>query len=252
MALCRTTFRRILLSKLAEEVNTNLIPSANSLFRRYVQGVNSRCQPINVNFQNIATECAAATLREMGIKYRVAVSEHSSDTPLVGDDFYLQLDSKGCLEKDKDFKIRYWPIRKKNKLVSTGLQVHLGTAQHSRNVTHVLNTPRTGLVALEKPVQGKQLREINGKPVYIMISFLKWGFTEERGYFADSVGVAEFPHENDVYAAAGKTIDNELRFIITNPELYSVHKFVAESVPQTQDSVPSSSTEPQAAEPLIQ
>jgi hypothetical protein len=246
MALCRTTFRRILLNKLVEEVTTNLIPSANSLFPKYVLGVNSRCQPMNVNFQNIATECAAATLREMGIKYGVAVSVHSSDTPLVGDDFYMQLDSKGSLWKDGDFMTRDWSG--KNKLVSTGLQVHLGPAQHSRDFTHLLNTTRTELVAMKKPVQGKQLREINGKPVYIMISFLKWGFTEERGYFADSVGIAEFPHENDVYAVAGKTVDKEMRFIITNPDLYLVHTFVAESVPQTQDSVPSSSTEPQVAE----
>jgi len=246
MAFSITGFREIFLKKLIEEVITNLIPSANSLFSGYVLGVNSRCKPINVNFENIATECAAATLREMGIKYRVAVSVHSSDTPLVGDDFYLQLDSKGCLEKDRDFMTHDWSG--KNKLLSTGLQVHLGSAQHSRIFTHMLNTQRTGLVALKKPVQGKQLREINGKPVYIMISFLKWGYTEERGYFAHSVGVAEFPHENDVYAVAGKTIGNEMRFIITNPELYSVHKFVAESVPQIPDSVPSSSTEPQVAE----
>lgn len=251
MAFSITTFRTTFLFKLVHAVTKNLIPNANKRFRKYVKSEKTQDQPINSNFEALVNEAAGSTLREMGIEYWVGVTDHKSDTHLETDDFILQLDAKGCLVDDRDFKIYDWCG--KNQLGFSGLQVHLGLAQHTRVFSQLLDRDRTKLVDLKDPIQGKQLREIDGKPVHTMVSFLKWGYNESKGgYFADTVGLAEFPHEDDVYAVAGKQKGKELRFIITNPELYSVHKFVAESVPQTQDSAPSSSTEPPAVEPPTQ
>ena len=246
MTFSITTFRSTFLFKLVHAVTKNLIPNANKRFRKYVKSEKTQDQPINSNFEALVNEAAGSTLREMGIEYWVGVTDHKSDTHLETDDFILQLDAKGCLVDDNDFE-EYSP-KGKNPMNISGLKIHLGLAQHNRTFTQMLNRTRTELVDLPKPVAGLQLREIDGKPVYILVSFLKWGYTESRGYFADSVGIAEFPGEEHVYAAAGKQKDTELRFIITNPELYSVHKFASESAPQTQDSTPSDNTEHQAAE----
>jgi hypothetical protein len=239
-------FRKVFLNKLVHAVTSNLIPNANKRFRRYVRSERTQDQPINANFQSLVHEATTSTLREMDIEYWVSVTDHRSDTHIETDEFILQLDAKGCLDNDRDFEFYEW--NKKNQLGFSGIQIHLGIAQHTRTFTHILNKARSELVPLENPVVGKQLREIDGKPVFTMVSFLKWSFSEEEGYFATSVGIAEFPHENHVYAIAGKQKDTELRFVITNPDLYSVHRFASESAPQIQDSTPSDNTEHQVAE----
>lgn len=218
-------FCPLFLEKLVHAISSNLIPNANKRFRKYVRSEKTQDQPINCNFQSLVHEAATSTLREMGLEYWVAITDHRSDTHLETDDFILQLDAKGCLVDDSDFE-EYKP-RGKNPMEINGLKIHLGLAQHTRTFTQQLNNTRTALVDLTTPVVGKQLREIEGKPVYTLVSFLKWGFTEARGYFADSTGLAEFPHEGHVHAVAGKTT-HEPRFIITNPDLYQIHRFAAE------------------------
>jgi hypothetical protein len=203
-------------------------------------------QPINSNFQTLVNEAAVSVLREMKIDFWTAITEHRSDTHLETDSFILQLDAKGCLIDDNDFE-EYKP-KGKNPMDINGLKIHLGIAQHTRTFTDLLNNTRTNLEPLPSPVVGKQLREIDGKPVYTLVSFMKWGYTDSHGYFVNSVGIAEFPHENDVYAIAGKQKGKELRFIITNPALYLIHSFASESDPQTQDSTPSDNIEHQVVE----
>jgi hypothetical protein len=241
-----TTFRTIFLEKIINTINKNLIPNANKRFRKYLKGEEIQDKPINSNFQTIVNEVAISVLNEMKIDCWTAITEHRSDTHLETDSFILQLDAKGCLMTDRDFKIYGW--YGKNQLGFSGLQVHLGLAQHTRTFTHILDKDRTKLVAQNNPVVGKQLREIDGKPVYTLVSFMRWGYTEQRGYFVDSVGISEFPHENDVYGIAGKQKGKELRFIITNPALYSIHSFASESDPQTQGSTPSDNIEHQVVE----
>ena len=245
MTLPVATFCSIFMAKIVHAVIRNLIPNANKRFRKYVKSEKTQDQPINANFQTLVNETAVSVLREMDIESWTAVTEHRSDTHLETDTFILQLDAKGCLVDDHDFE-DYTP-RGKNPMGINGLKIHLGLAQHTRVFTQILNNTRTGLVDLPTPVAGLQLREIDGKPVYTLVSFLKWGYTDARGYFANSVGIAEFPHEGDVYAVAGKQTGKELRFIITNSDLYTIHKFAYESAPQIQDSVPSDSTEHQVA-----
>lgn len=217
-------FRPLFLEKLVHAISSNLIPNANKRFRKYVKSEKSQDQPMNTNFERLVEEAAGSTLREMGIVCWVGVTEHKSDAHLETDDFILQLDAKGCLVDDNDFE-EFKKVN--NPMEINGLKIHLGLAQHTRTFTQQLNNTRTALVDLTTPVVGKQLREIGGKPVYTLVSFLKWGFTEARGYFAHSTGIAEFPHEGHVYAAAGKT-KHESRFIITNPDLYQIHRFAAE------------------------
>ena len=236
-----TTFRSIFLAKMINSINNNLIPNGNRRFRKYIKSEKTQDQPINSCFQSLVHDAAILTLQEMKIDYWTAITEHRSDTHLETDKFILQLDAKGCLVDDNDFE-EYKP-KSKDAMDVSGLKIHLGLAQHTRTFTELLNNKRTKLEPLETPVTGKQLREIDGKPVYTLLSFLKWGYTEERGYFACSVGIAEFPHENDVYAVAGKQKGKELRFIITNSELYLIHIFSSESALQIQDSTPSGNIE---------
>jgi hypothetical protein len=241
-----TVFRQVFLGKIVHAVIHNLVPNANKRFRKYVKSEKTQDQPINANFQTLVNEAAVSVLREMEIECWTAITEHRSDTHLETDSFILQLDAKGCLVDDNDFE-EYKP-KSKNAMDVSGLKIHLGLAQHTRTFTELLNNTRTKLEPLPSPVAGKQLCEIDGKPVYTLVSFLKWGYTDPRGYFVDSVGIAEFPHENDVYAVAGKQKGKELRFIITNPALYLIHSYASESAPQIQDSTPSDNTEHQAVE----
>jgi hypothetical protein len=234
------------LGKIVNAVKNNLIPNANKRFRKYVKSEKTQDQPINSNFQTLVNETAISVLHEMKIDFWTAITEHRSDTHLETDSFILQLDAKGCLMDDNDFE-EYKP-KGKNPMDINGLKIHLGIAQHTRTFTDLLNNTRTNLEPLPSPVVGKQLREIDGKPVYTLVSFMKWGYTDSHGYFVNSVGIAEFPHENDVYAIAGKQKGKELRFIITNPALYSIHSFAFESAPQTQGSTPSDNIEHQVAE----
>lgn len=240
-----TTFRTIFLGKIVNAIKNNLIPNSKR-FSKYVKGERPQDKAINGNFQTIVNEVAISVLREMEIECWTAITEHRSDTHLETDSFILQLDAKGCLMTDRDFKIHSW--YGKNQLGFSGLQVHLGPSQHTRTFTHILDKDRTKLEALPTPFIAKQLREIDGKPVYTLVSFMRWGYTEQSGYFVDSVGISEFPHENDVYAIKGKQKGIELRFIITNPTLYSIHSFSSESDPQTQDSTPSDNIEHQVVE----
>ena len=241
-----TAFRTMFLGKIVNAVKNNLIPNANKRFRKYVKSEKTQDQPINSNFQTLVNETAISVLHEMKIDFWTAITEHRSDTHLETDSFILQLDAKGCLMDDNDFE-EYKP-KGKNPMDINGLKIHLGIAQHTRTFTDLLNNTRTNLEPLPSPVVGKQLREIDGKPVYTLVSFMKWGYTDSHGYFVNSVGIAEFPHENDVYAIAGKQKGKELRFIITNPALYSIHSFAFESAPQTQGSTPSDNIEHQVAE----
>ena len=244
-----TAFRTMFLGKIVNAVKNNLIPNAKR-FSKYVKGEKPQDKAINGNFQTLVNEVAISVLREMEIECWTAITEHRSDTHLETDSFILQLDAKGCLMDDNDFE-EYKP-KGKNPMDINGLKIHLGIAQHTRTFTDLLNNTRTNLEPLPSPVVGKQLREIDGKPVYTLVSFMKWGYTDSHGYFVNSVGIAEFPHENDVYAIAGKQKGKELRFIITNPALYSIHSFAFESDPQTQGSTPSDNIEHQVVELLTQ
>lgn len=211
MAFNILEFRIVFLRKLFGAVANNLIPNANKRFRKYVKNQKTQDQPINANFETLVREAVSNALNELGIEHWTAVTEYRSDVHVEGDDFILQLDAKGCNATDHDFK----------KVKNGDLKIHIGEAQHSLT----LDENEIGL-KLTNPVRGKQHAMIDGKPVYTSLSFIRWGYTEARGYFAESIGFVNIPHEigEDIYAAGGKS-RKEARLCVKNSDLYELREF---------------------------
>jgi hypothetical protein len=123
-------------------------------------------------------------------------------------------------------------------ILSNGLKIHCGEAQTSLTSKHSAYKGGAKQRA-EKTIKGLQSTSIDGKPVLTFISFLRWGWDIQRGYYPSSCGIALLPHTyEDLETAAGKS-PTEQRWIIKNPELYIIHSFAYESIPQIQDSVQS-------------
>lgn len=184
--------------------------------RPYVKGERTQDTPTAKNFEQHVNFIAYEVLRKMGIRGFPAVCEHMSDTAIETDTCIIQLDAKACLNSEStEFRVK-----------KDALQIHCGIAQ-------------TSLTSISKkqPIKGLQSPIIGGKPVYTLLSFLRWGYRE--GYFAESVGIVIIPHDQSmVKERAGKS-STELRLLILNPELWHVHQFVPESAVQNLDSVQS-------------
>jgi hypothetical protein len=126
-----------------------------------------------------------------------------------------------------------------------GLKIHIGVNQCPDSIL--------GCAYDKKSQFGRQPDQLNGTKILCFDLFLNYGFNEDFTYTIKHYGIAWIPYatEFDIEGAGGKS-PSEMRMWLKDRRLFRIHSFVAESVPQTQDSVPSSSTEPQAAEPLIQ
>lgn len=186
--------------------------------RPYIKGVRTQDTPTAKNFEQHVNFVAYDVLKQMGIHGFPAVCEHMSDTAIETDTCIIQLDAKACEYTDGDFR-----------LTSKGLKIHCGEAQTSLSGMYK-TTPITGL----------QKREIDGKPVYTLLSFLRWGYTDK--YFAESVGILLIPHDQSMVAIRGAKSSHELRLMILNPTLWMIHSFASQSAPQIQGSVQSELT----------
>ena len=239
----------MLLEEIVTEVNENLIPEGNQLWRPYQKGVRTQDKPINTCFEHTVEQCVRTVVAKLGHTVRPAYTDSRSDISLKIDGVaILQIDAKGCIETDNDFE-EYAPTQR-NALPIRGLKIHLGENQHTRTFTEQLDRNRSKLVPIQPPVVGKQLRQIQGLPVFTMVCFLKWNYSPDQKYYATSCGVANFPHEGDVYGIAAKQPGSELRFLITNSSLYQIHSFVSASPRRTAGSTPSEHSEVQV--PLLQ
>ena len=221
---------RSLLSLLASEIVsllTRAIPVINRRCDPYLKGVNTQDKGINKNFENLVGDAARSVLTKLGYDYTSCIAETLSDVSLETDEFILQVDAKGELETDRDFKV-----------YKQGLKIHCGEAQTSVTVS---NTTKKGT----KTWKGIQKPEIEGKPVYTMIAFLRWGYTAETKYHLESCGVVTIPHDSAFVKGAGGKSNKEMRFFIADPELYRIHRFASESPLQIQGSTQSECSEAQ-------
>lgn len=175
--------------------------------RPYEKGVKTQDTPTAKNFEQHVNYVAYDVLRRMGVTGYPAVCEQMSDTAIETDSCIIQLDAKACLNTESsEFRVK-----------KDVLQIHCGIAQTSLSS-----------ICKKEVVKGLQVAEIDGKPVYTLLSFLRWGYKD--GYFAESVGIVMIPHDQTmVKERAGKS-SHELRLLVLNPALWMIHSFESESV----------------------
>ena len=193
--------------------------------RPYEKNKLTQDTPTAKNFEQHVNYLAYEVLKHMSIEGYPAVCECMSDTAIETDSCIIQLDAKACMNTEgTEFRVK-----------KDGLQIHCGIAQTSLSS-----------VCKKQTVKGIQSTTIDGKPVYTLLSFLRWGYND--GYFAESVGTVQIPHDQSmVKDRAGKS-SHELRMVITNPELWQVHSFEIGSAPHTPDSVRSTPMDVEDAE----
>ena len=230
-----------LLSLLASEIVsllTRAIPVINRRCDPYQKGVNTQDKGINKNFENLVGDAARSVLTKMGQEYTSCIAETLSDVSLETDDFILQVDAKGCHVKDGDFL-----VKPRDKC----LHGHCGIAQTSLVSTAPFTERKTGEKTEQK---GLQKPEIEGKPVYTFVVFMRWGYTTQ--YVVESCGVVYLPHTaEDFEFRVGKSHD-EMRWVVKNPNLYRIHRFASESAGQTQGSAQSECSEAPSSAPQSQ
>ena len=218
------TFLPLLLSATCSLLSFNL-PIINRRCAPYVKGEKTQDKGINKNFENLVGDAVRKVLTDCGIPYWSAIGDVISDVSIETEDFILQVDAKGCNVADGDFM-----IKPKTKC----FHGHCGIAQ-------------TSLVSTKKfkdvEQRGIQKTEIDGKPVYTFITFMRWGYSTQ--YYVESCGVVYLPHTSEDFGFnVGKSPD-EMRWYVKNPSLYQIHRFACESPAQSPDSVQSEDTEDQ-------
>lgn len=202
---------------------TSSLPMINRRCAPYVKGEKTQDKGINKNFENLVGDAVRKVLSDQGISYTSAISDVMSDVSIETDDFILQVDAKGCNVADHDFLIK--PKTKH-------FHGHCGIAQTSLVSTAHFTNRKTG----EKTEQrGLQKCEIDGKPVYTFVVYMRWGYSTE--YYIESCGVVQLPHTPEDFGFnVGKSTD-EMRWFVKNPSLYRIHQFACELPPQTPDLV---------------
>lgn len=199
---------------------TSSLPVMNCRFPPYVKGLKTQDKGINTNFENLVGDATRQVLTSLGIAFTSAILDVKSDVSIETDDFILQVDAKGCHVGDGD---QEFAVKK------TGhFHGRCGIAQTSLVSTALFNgTEQRGL----------QRGEIDGKPVYTFIVFMRWGYDTE--YYVESCGVVHLPHSPEDFGfKVGKSGD-EMRWVIKNPALYQVHRFASESPSRIPDSAQS-------------
>ncbi len=223
-----TTFIPLLLSATCSLLSINL-PIINRRCAPYVKGEKTQDKGINKNFENLVGDAVRSVLFESGIPYWSAIGDVISDVSIETEDFILQVDAKGCHVADSDFV-----VKPKTKC----FHGHCGIAQTSLVSTAQFTNRKTG----EKTEQrGIQKPEIDGKPVFTFVTFMRWGYNTQ--YYIESCGVVYLPHTSeDIGFNVGKSPD-EMRWFVKNPSLYQIHQFACESPEQSQDLVQSGDNE---------
>lgn len=228
--------------RLLERLSENLVGfvpkflnGVNRNCSTYVKGVRTQDKGINKSFENIVNHIVCTTLNQLECPYEPFVGDILSDVSYETPEFILQVDAKGCHIEDGDFTMK-----------KDGFHGHCGVAQTSLQSTCLYTHRKTGIKHIQK---GKQHAVFNGKPVYTFIAFMVWG--HDISYFIQTCGVILLPHEpTDFKFKVGKSED-EMRWVVKNPELYRVHQFVSESPSQILDSTQSECRRDQASSPQL-
>ncbi len=190
---------------------TSSLPAFNRRCAPYSKGLKTQDKGINKNFENLVGDAVRHVLTSRGIPFTSAILDVQSDVSIETDDFILQVDAKGCHVGDQEFTVK-----------KTGhFHGHCGIAQTSLVSTALFKDTHQ---------RGLQRSEIDGKPLYTFVVFMRWGYTAE--YYAESCGVVHLPHSPEDFGFnVGKSAD-EMRWVIKNPALYQVHRFASESPSQ--------------------
>jgi hypothetical protein len=215
---------------------TRFIVNTNKRCSKYEKSSNTQAKAININFQSLVGLVTTRTLLDMNIECYTGVCENISDHSFEWDSGILQIDAKGTQQKDGDFKLN-----------RHGFKIRCGVAQTTLVSSSPFTNRKTGIKHIQK---GLQLPEIDSKPVYTMVSFMRWGYGNSNGYYIDSYGITNVPHDYDhIDFVVGKAED-EMRIVFKNPALWKIVQVSSGSSPQTQGSVPSEGSESEDVEQL--
>jgi len=187
--------------KLIENIPV-MIADLNRRCAPYVKGSNTQSKPINIAIEHYVRHYAPEVLRDMGIDSRPCTANNVSDCSLEWDKGILQLDAKGCHQKEQEF------CENENRF-----KMHCGVAQTSL---------KSDKLYKGKEQVGVQKSEIDGKPVHTFISGIRWGFN--GAYYIESVSVANIPHDyENVSFNVGKST-HEMRIILKNQDFWMYHR----------------------------
>lgn len=229
------------MTRLLDEIRNLLeknLPTINRRCAAYEKGKKTQDKGINKNFEKLVEHATRNVLTGLGMDFWPAILDVRSDVSLETEHAIFQVDAKGCHNKDREFL-----VRPRDKY----LHGHCGIAQTSLVSTALYTDRKTGEKTEQK---GRQKSEVDGKPVYTFVVFMRWGYTTQ--YVAESCGVVYLPHmAKDVEFRGGKSPD-EMRWVIKNPRLYRIHQFASQSPLQIPDSVQSVCSETQETLPQSQ
>jgi len=196
-----------------------------------------RNNPISHSWEHFSGDCLRQTLTSIGSDVRTKVLTVVPDRvysfSFGGTTFIIGGDGKVSNESNEHVPD------------PTGLRIHIGVNQCPDSIL--------GCTYDKKSQFGRQPDQLNGTKILCFDLFLNYDFNDDFTYTIKHYGIAWIPYgtEFEIEPIVGKA-RAEMRMRLKDSRLFTIHSFVAESVPQIPDSVPSSSTEPQAAEPLIQ
>ena len=212
-----------------------LVANINKRCRKYEKNINTKSHPINTIYQNAVFVASIDTLNQMKLTWEPTACENMSDCGFEWDSGILQLDAKVCLNTERrEFEFRE----------DGNIKIHCGIAQTS------LESSFNNRKGVQQVIKGLQLPEIDSKPVYTMVSFMRWGYSELEGYYVDSYGLCLVPHTNEFVEFPAAKSEREMRIVLKNPALWKIVQVSSASSPQTQGSVPSEGSESQDVEQL--
>lgn len=230
------TLLTAVVSRLKQEIDSFIV-QVNERCPPYQKGRDTQDKGINKSFEHLARYVVDETLREMTGNSKPYYGQHLADIPRVTENFILQCDAKGCKSTDREFKV-----------IKEGFKGHCGIAQTSLTSTRPYITKKTGETVTQK---GLLTPVMNDKKVITMVVFLRWDYNDS--YYIESYGATIVPHscEDVVFPFSGKSKD-EMRWVITNPNLFIVERPASQSTLQTLDSAQSEHIEVPTALPQSQ
>lgn len=217
------TLLTAVVSRLKQEIDSFIV-QVNQECPPYQKGRDTQDKGINKSFEHLARYVVDETLREMIGNSKPYYGQHLADIPRVTENFILQCDAKGCKSTDREFIV-----------TNQGLKGHCGIAQTSLTSTRPYIKKNT----IEPIIQKGLLTPVmNDKKVITMVVFLRWDYKDS--YYIESYGATILPHsyEDVIFPYCGKSTD-EMRWVITNPNLFIVERPASQSTLQTLDSAQS-------------
>ena len=217
------TLLTAVVSRLKQEIGS-FIADVNDRCPPYEKGRDTQDKGINKSFEHLVRYVVDETLRDMTGSSKPYYGQHLADIPRVTDNFILHCDAKGCKSTDREFIV-----------TKQGLKGHCGIAQTSLTSTRPYVSKKTSEPVIQK---GLLMPVMNDKKVVTMVVFLRWDY--KQSYYIESYGATILPHsyEDVTFPYCGKSTD-EMRWVITNPNLFIIERPASQLTLQTRDSAQS-------------